>query len=127
VRPEAADLSAAVQAIVERSEPALTRAGAVVELDAPPGVRARFDPDALARIVGNLLDNAEKYSREHADRTISVREESRLLAELLTGWALRSTIDASVAYSARFDPSLTRSAALAAPKINRSTLASSVA
>src|SRR5690349_10336232 len=32
-----------------------------------------------------------------ADRTISTREETRLLAELLTGWALRSTIDASVA------------------------------
>ena len=72
VRPEPADLSAAVQAIVERAEPALTRAGAVVELDLPPGVRARFDADALARIVGNLLDNAEKYSRDHADRSIAV-------------------------------------------------------
>ncbi len=72
VRAEASDLSAAVQAIVERAEPALTRAGSIVELDAPPGIRARFDADALARIVGNLLDNAEKYSREHADRTIAV-------------------------------------------------------
>jgi hypothetical protein len=62
-----------------------------------------------------------------ADRTISTREETRLLAELLTGWALRSTIDASVAYSARVDPRLTRSAAMAAPKTNRSALASSVA
>ena len=26
--------------------------------------------DALARIVGNLLDNAEKYTREAEDRTI---------------------------------------------------------
>jgi hypothetical protein len=62
-----------------------------------------------------------------ADRAISTREESRLLAELLTGWALRSTIDASVAYSARFDASLTRPAAPAATTINRSALASSVA
>ncbi len=76
VRPEPADLSAAVQAIVERAEPALIRGGATVELDAPPGIRARFDADALARIVGNLLDNAEKYSREHADRTIQVTVRS---------------------------------------------------
>ncbi|HVV85990.1 MAG TPA: HAMP domain-containing sensor histidine kinase [Kofleriaceae bacterium] len=72
VRPEPADLSAAVQAIVERAEPGLLRAGATVLLDAPPGLRARFDADALARIVGNLLDNAEKYTREHADRAIAV-------------------------------------------------------
>src|SRR5439155_17131265 len=30
------------------------------------------DRDALARIVGNLLDNAEKYSRGAADRTITL-------------------------------------------------------
>lgn len=72
VRAEAGDLSAAVQSIVERAEPALIRAGATVLLDLPPGIRARFDVDALARIVGNLLDNAEKYSRDHADRTIAV-------------------------------------------------------
>ena len=76
VRPEPRDLSAAVQAIVERAEPALIRAGAAVELDAPAGIIARFDPDALARIVGNLLDNAEKYSREHADRSIVVTVRS---------------------------------------------------
>ena len=31
---------------------------------------ARFDRDALARIVANLLDNAEKVDRDAADRTI---------------------------------------------------------
>ena len=76
VRPEPRDLSEAVQSIVERAEPALIRAGAAVELDAPAGIIARFDPDALARIVGNLLDNAEKYSREHADRSIVVTVRS---------------------------------------------------
>jgi signal transduction histidine kinase len=33
-------------------------------------LQARFDRDAVARIVGNLLDNAEKYSRNSPDRTI---------------------------------------------------------
>ena len=37
-----------------------------------PELRARFDRDALARIVGNLLDNAEKYGRDADDRTIEL-------------------------------------------------------
>ena len=72
VRPEPADLVAAVRDVIERAEPALTRAGATVELDAPERVSACFDRDALARIVGNLLDNAEKYTREHEDRRVTV-------------------------------------------------------
>jgi signal transduction histidine kinase len=31
-----------------------------------------FDPDAVAQILHNLLDNAEKYSRESPDRSIRV-------------------------------------------------------
>ena len=53
-------------------EPALDRAGAALALDVAPDLRARFDRDALARIVGNLLDNAEKYGRGAADRTITL-------------------------------------------------------
>ncbi|HET9991685.1 MAG TPA: ATP-binding protein, partial [Kofleriaceae bacterium] len=40
--------------------------------DVPEELAARFDRDALARIVGNLVDNAEKYSREAGDRTIEL-------------------------------------------------------
>jgi signal transduction histidine kinase len=72
VRPDTGDVVEAVRAAVERAEPALLRAGAAVELDAPEQATARFDRDALARILGNLLDNAEKYTREHEDRTIAV-------------------------------------------------------
>ncbi len=72
VRPDTGDVVEAVRAAVERAEPALIRAGAAVELDAPEQAMARFDRDALARILGNLLDNAEKYTREHEDRTITV-------------------------------------------------------
>ena len=63
-------LGEALRELAERAEPALDRAGAALELDVSPDVRARFDRDALARIVGNLLDNAEKYSRAADDRTI---------------------------------------------------------
>jgi two-component system sensor histidine kinase KdpD len=38
----------------------------------PGGLRARFDGDAVGRILQNLLDNAEKYARGSADRTIHV-------------------------------------------------------
>jgi len=56
--------------LAERAQPALDRAGAALELDVTPDLRARFDRDALARIVGNLLDNAEKYARNAENRTI---------------------------------------------------------
>ncbi|HUQ01139.1 MAG TPA: ATP-binding protein [Kofleriaceae bacterium] len=72
VRPDVGDVVEAVRAAVERAEPALMRAGAAVELDAPERATARFDRDALARILGNLLDNAEKYTRDVEDRHITV-------------------------------------------------------
>ena len=65
-------LGDALRELAERAEPALDRAGAVLELDVAPELRARFDRDALARIVGNLLDNAEKYARDAEDRTIEL-------------------------------------------------------
>ncbi len=64
------NLGAALCELAERAQPALDRAGVVLDLDVPPELSARFDRDALARIVGNLLDNAEKYGRGAEDRTI---------------------------------------------------------
>lgn len=58
--------------LAERAEPALDRAGAMLALEVSPALRARFDRDAVIRIVGNLLDNAEKYGRAAADRTIEL-------------------------------------------------------
>ena len=65
-------LGTALRELAERAQPALDRAGAALDLDIEPDVRARFDRDALARIVGNLLDNAEKYARGAEDRTITL-------------------------------------------------------
>jgi two-component system sensor histidine kinase SenX3 len=67
---QAGPLGEALCDLAERARPALDRAGAALELDVPFGLRARFDRDALARIISNLLDNAEKYARASADRTI---------------------------------------------------------
>ena len=72
VRPELGDAVAAVADAIERARPGLERAGVTVELIAPAAATARLDRDAVARVVGNLLDNAEKYARGAADRTITV-------------------------------------------------------
>ena len=58
--------------LVARAEPALDRLGAFVEVAMPAQLPARFDRDAVVRIVGNLLDNAEKYGRGADDRTITL-------------------------------------------------------
>jgi signal transduction histidine kinase len=73
VRPEPGDLAALVRECVERQRPAIEALGARVELAiADPCPPARFDRDAVAQILQNLLDNAEKYTRGAADRTLRV-------------------------------------------------------
>jgi signal transduction histidine kinase len=73
VEPRPGALGDALRELAERAQPALDRAGATLALDVPPDLAARFDRDALARIIGNLLDNAEKYGRASEDRTITLR------------------------------------------------------
>jgi len=71
--PVAGDPAVVVRAIVDRHRPALEAAGAAVGLEVEPGLpEARFDADALHQIVHNLLDNAERHTRQAADRRIEV-------------------------------------------------------
>lgn len=72
VRAEPLDVVPVVREAIERAEPGLVRAGATVELRGPAVAMARGDRDGLARILGNLLDNAEKYGRDADDRAITV-------------------------------------------------------
>ena len=72
VDPRPGAIDDAIRDLAERATPALERAGAALAVEVEPGLTARFDRDALARILGNLLDNAEKYARASADRTIVV-------------------------------------------------------
>jgi signal transduction histidine kinase len=72
-RAEVGDLTAAVRDSVARLRPALEQRGATVRFDEDSApLRARFDPDAVDRILRNLLDNAERYGRDATDRTIDV-------------------------------------------------------
>jgi signal transduction histidine kinase len=69
------NLAAAVSQVVERMRPALEETGMEIESTIPDELQAVFDEDALSRILQNLMDNAEKYSREHEDRRLGVTVE----------------------------------------------------
>lgn len=77
---ELGDLGHAVREAYERQRQALENSGAEIELHLDDDLPAiAFDRDAIGHIVQNLLDNAEKYTRDVADRKIvlSVREEAK--------------------------------------------------
>ncbi len=77
VRLESGDLGAAVRACVERHRLELEKAGIALDVQIDENLpRVRFDNDAVGQIMQNLLDNAEKYSRQADDRTIHVRVEA---------------------------------------------------
>ena len=64
VYPEVGDLAGAVRETVERMS-------VPVELEiGEPLPPVSFDPEALHHVVQNLVDNAEKFSREAEDRRI---------------------------------------------------------
>jgi signal transduction histidine kinase len=54
---------------------ALDRAGGPVAVDAPAPVTVRGDPDALARALGNLVENALLHGPEGGAVRIAVRQE----------------------------------------------------
>jgi len=68
------NVALAVRDAVDRARPALQHAGVTLRLTlgAEP-LPARFDADAVGRILQNLLDNAEKYGRGRSARTVEVR------------------------------------------------------
>ena len=74
VTPQPGDLAAAVQDLVDKLRPAVETNGADLTYVPPelPLPEMRFDPDALGQILANLVDNAERYSRDAEDRTIRV-------------------------------------------------------
>ncbi len=76
VHPRDGDAAQAVRDALERMRPALEHAELTVETDIPDAAPARFDADAVARVLQNLLDNAEKYSRGADDRSVQVAVRS---------------------------------------------------
>ena len=56
------DMVSAIKTAVELAMPGLERAGLAVRLDLPERLAARANPDALAQVLGNLLQNATRYT-----------------------------------------------------------------
>jgi signal transduction histidine kinase len=67
------DLAAAARAVAERRRPDFERAGLALELPFGAGpVWVTADPDRLELVLGNLLDNAAKYTEPGGRVTVSV-------------------------------------------------------
>jgi signal transduction histidine kinase len=56
------DLGAAIRNAVEMAMPSFERTGITMRLELPERLGARADPDALAQVLGNLLQNAARYT-----------------------------------------------------------------
>ncbi|HYC60650.1 MAG TPA: HAMP domain-containing sensor histidine kinase [Thermoanaerobaculia bacterium] len=73
LHPRLGEIGPAVEECVDRLRPQMEAASCPIHLrvaDDLPDVE--FDPDAIHHVVDNLVDNAEKYSRDVPDRSISV-------------------------------------------------------
>jgi two-component system, OmpR family, phosphate regulon sensor histidine kinase PhoR len=62
MREQGTDLAAIVRDCVAAARPSATRAGVVIEVDAPDTIALVGDPQRLAQVVDNLLSNAIKYT-----------------------------------------------------------------
>ena len=69
------DLSALVRACCEEFPPPADT-HAEVELDIRPGIQADCNAELMARVVGNLLQNAYKYGGERAHIRVSLHENA---------------------------------------------------
>jgi signal transduction histidine kinase len=71
--PRPGEIGSAVAECVARLQPQLAAARCPIDLNVAPGLpEIAFDPDALHHVVDNLVDNAEKFSRDVPERSISV-------------------------------------------------------
>ena len=67
------DVNTCIAEVATMMGPYAAEQGFSIETDLGPLGPIRFDRDALAQIVVNLLDNAVKYARSAEDKTITVR------------------------------------------------------
>jgi signal transduction histidine kinase len=71
--PRPGEIGRAVADCIARLEPQMAAARCPIDLRVAPDLpEIAFDPDALHHVVDNLVDNAEKFSRDVPDRSISV-------------------------------------------------------
>jgi signal transduction histidine kinase len=67
------DLAERVGEVVRLEQPVIEKAGLSIACDLPESLPWRFDPDAVAQILLNLLENAAKHAKGAENRRIEVR------------------------------------------------------
>ena len=73
LHPRPGEIGAAVEECIDRLRPQLAAADCPIHLRVAENLPSiAFDADAIHHVVDNLVDNAEKYSRDVPDRSISV-------------------------------------------------------
>ncbi len=84
------DLGAAIRSAADLAGPAIERAGIELDLELPERLRARADPDGLAQVLGNLLQNASRYTPPGGRVTIRAdrRSDDILVSVVNTGSAI---------------------------------------
>jgi two-component system sensor histidine kinase BaeS len=80
------DVTRAITTAVELNRPAAAARSLRWRVETPPALKARADPDHLAQVLGNLLQNAVRYTPDHGE--IIVRAELRPVDVLV---AVRNT------------------------------------
>jgi two-component system sensor histidine kinase BaeS len=69
------DLVAAIRTAVDLATPGFERAGLAVQVELPERLPARANADALAQVLGNLLQNATRYTPRGG--RVAIRAERR--------------------------------------------------
>ncbi len=72
---EEIELAAAVRSALDVARPAFDAKQIAVEMDVPDGMSVRAEPDGLAQVLANLLQNASRYAP--AGGRASIRAEAR--------------------------------------------------
>jgi len=71
------DINKCIEDVVEMMRPYAAQNGFSIKTDFARLSQTSFDSDAVTQIVVNLLDNAVKYARQAADKTVTVRTKTQ--------------------------------------------------
>ena len=77
------DVAAVAAAAVEFYQPAAELRGSTLSLESSAPALIRGDPVLLAQALGNLIDNAVKYTPEHGTITVGVRRSNEGSVEIV--------------------------------------------